>query len=123
MTVFEVGTPGSATGYQVTIGATSLVLGAASSVISSGTHGMTSGNWYHVLVSRSSNTFVMYVNGNIVAITYSTTSFPATASTGVYIGCDSGQNCFVNGYVDEFRFSSGLARKSVNFTPSVAPYS
>lgn len=86
---------------------------------------ITSGNflqantWHHVAVSCASGTTKLFIDGAVEAVTTTTASL---ASTGVlYIGSDNGASgTTVHGYMDDIRFTNGVARYLSNFTPPVA---
>ena len=81
------------------------------------------GNWYHVAVVRNGNNLTTYLNGtggtpkNVTGVTAN------NSSQAVSIGrLGSRAALYTNGWIDEFRFSKGIARWTVNFTPPTAPY-
>lgn len=81
-----------------------------------------SGNWYHIALSRSGTAIKLFVNGTQVGSTYQL-AFAFGSSKKIKIGCDVNSiNNFFNGYIDEFRLSKGIARWTSNFTPEEAPY-
>lgn len=81
--------------------------------------------WYHLALVRSGNTINLYVNG--VALTGSTSVFNETirnSSDQFNIGArQNGATQSFYGYIDEFRFSKGIARWTSTFTPPITPYS
>jgi Concanavalin A-like lectin/glucanases superfamily len=71
--------------------------------------------WYHVAVVRNNGVITLYQDGIAVASAPDARTYPAF--TGLFaIGQDSGSQ-FLNGWLDEFRFTVGLARWTANFTP------
>jgi hypothetical protein len=85
-----------------------------------GTTGLVNGSWYHLALVRSGNTFYVFVNG-VLEATHSpgiTTirSDQYTINIGKYPGFNP-----TNGYINELRFSKGIARWTSNFTPPL-PY-
>jgi hypothetical protein len=87
------------------------------------TTSMNNGNWNHVAITRSSNTVRMFLNGTQVG-TYTTSyifwdSTTALLLGGFYTG-SFGED--IDGYVDEFRVTKGVARYTANFTPPSAPF-
>jgi hypothetical protein len=82
--------------------------------------------WYHLEVVRSgTTTWKMFINGT--AITFSLVSGSAsrsiaTKSQPAYIGADVDGGEALNGWIDEFRFSNGIARHTSDFTPPTEEY-
>lgn len=79
------------------------------------------GVWYHVAVTRSGTSLRLFINGTQTGST-------ATVSTSyvqgpLRIGNDGANVEPLNGYIDEFRFSKGIARWTANFTPPAKQYS
>lgn len=84
------------------------------------------GTWYHVAIVRSGNSLYMFVGGTQLAgspFTITGANIPDYTS-GLFIGARSTatgtQN--INGWMDEFRLSKGVARWTANFTPPTAEY-
>jgi len=77
--------------------------------------------WYHIAMVRNGNNWYIFRNG----IQTATTSFSITYSdySGVVtIGGETASAKYLNGYLDEFRVSKGIARWTSNFTPSASAY-
>jgi hypothetical protein len=84
--------------------------------------------WTHLATVRNGNTVTNYANGvsigngSVTGVTISTPTQP------LYIGAnkqdaDSSGNAYqMNGYIDEFRITKGVARYTANFTPPSAPF-
>ena len=79
--------------------------------------------WHHVAGVRHNNFISLFVNGKLID------TKPITAnisnSSELFIGKrwdNSGSNSFFNGYIDELRITSGLARYTADFTPPNAPF-
>ena len=85
-----------------------------------GYHGFDLNKWYHVAVVRQGNGFYMYVNGECIAVGFSTAT-SATLSNGFAIaaaeptGGSTGGN--FDGWIDELRITKSVARYPGNFTP------
>lgn len=79
-----------------------------------------SGTWYHVAIIRVSGTITVYIDGtSIGTITDQSLNNNGNALT---IGAWADASSSLNGYVDEFRISKGVARWTANFTPPAAAY-
>ncbi len=80
--------------------------------------------WYHIAIERNGNTPRIAVNGTFLSVTESTAIAGKTLSNlsgpltvAAYNGSGS-----LNGWLDEFRFSKGIARWTSNFTPPTSEY-
>ncbi|MDP1884079.1 MAG: LamG-like jellyroll fold domain-containing protein, partial [Candidatus Moranbacteria bacterium] len=83
--------------------------------------GYNDGNWHHIAVTRSSAITTLYVDG--VNIGSSADNANYTLNGGVSIGRDPwSANYDFLGYIDEIRFSKGIARWNSNFTPPSSEY-
>lgn len=79
------------------------------------------GVWYHVAISRHGANLYTFLGGTKTqTVAVSTTAF-IEGTGNVYIG-SSGTDQRFSGWVDEFRFSSGVARFIADFTPPDRPY-
>ena len=86
-------------------------------------HGITTGQWYHLAVSRHGNNYRGFVDGvqigsTIVSSTNPTNPTEGYISIGVAEPNDNG--AIMDGYMQDFRITKGLARYTANFTPPVA---
>lgn len=89
--------------------------------------------WYHVAVVRgwggNANDFAFTVDGVQVGTTgtsAATFTTPTSGNDTVRIGCQLfvllNQN-YLNGWIDEYRYSKGISRWTANFTPPAQAYS
>lgn len=84
---------------------------------------VTDGGWHHIAMVRNGNTMTLYLDGTSVGtvdITGVTVNNSANKPTIGRVGELSAQ--FYNGWIDEFRFSKGIARWTANFTPPTSAY-
>ena len=85
--------------------------------------GVSTGTWYHVAFVRSGNNWHVFVNGTQLGSTGSQSGTLDTSTDTLSIGRHtSGTPRELNGWLDEFRISKGVARWTANFTPPAAPY-
>jgi len=79
--------------------------------------------WYHLAFVRNGSSAYIFVNG--VAQTITTyTSFSTNDVGNLSVSLSIGHVLsYVNGWIDEFRISKGIARWTSNFTPPTSPYS
>ena len=86
---------------------------------------ITANNWYHVAVTRSGSSTKLFVNGVQKGNTYTDTNTYLAGATNHYLGrhyTSLGSNEII-GYVQDFRFTKGLARYTANFTPPTTDFS
>lgn len=72
--------------------------------------------WTHICLSRSGSTWRVFINGNIDYTITSSISILET-DTSVNIGSDYNGTNSLNGYLDDFRITVGIARYTAAFTP------
>ena len=72
--------------------------------------------WTHIALTRNGNTFTVWVNGIASGTTTSTSSL-YTNTTSFTIGANADGSYPYTGYIDDFRFTYGIARYYQNFTP------
>ncbi|MEI8337945.1 MAG: LamG domain-containing protein [bacterium] len=113
--VAGIGTPSAGDGLDLVIGKTKIFMMTNDPIIVSGNHGMTTHTWYHVAGVRSGNTLYVFVDGHLVG------SAPYSGNvgngSGFYVGSETGQGAWFNGYIDELRVTKGEARWISDFTP------
>lgn len=120
MSIMGVGSYGASDGCNLVLGATKLILQSNNEQILSGLHGITTGSWHHVAVTRSGNTFNLFVDGVVKATT--TNSNVMGRGEYTYIGSETGEGAWFDGYMDEVRIST-IARWTSGFTPNASAYS
>jgi hypothetical protein len=119
---------GSAAGSNVIL----YVSAAATSdvYVGSGSYGVASPNpstntWAHVALCRSGGTLRSFLNGSVVAANTSlgTNSVNiGSAANPPTIGALNNNGSPLNGYIDDFRITKGVARYTAAFTPPTAPF-
>jgi hypothetical protein len=80
--------------------------------------------WYHIALVRTGNTFKLFRNGIQVGSNYSSSNALGDLASGVQIGRfrPTAPQYYLNGWLDEFRISKGIARWTSNFTPPTNEY-
>jgi len=82
--------------------------------------------WYHIAVVKSSNVTKVYTNGVTGASGTYATEFADTVdyktTNPLRLGHTTSGSYALNGYLDEFRITKGIARWTANFTPDTSPY-
>lgn len=77
--------------------------------------------WYHVALVKASNVISVYQDG--VLVNSVNNSYAIPDKTGAFmIGNRPTSTYYLNGWIDEFRFSNGIARWTSNFTPPTEYY-
>ncbi len=115
MVLIGEGTASQGDGFCCIIGQTKLLVQNNDTQFASpGTHNMSANTWYHLAFVRSSGSIIFYVNGASTG----SVAFSASLGTGAntYIGCETAQGAFLNGYIDDLRFSR-IARYTGPYFP------
>ena len=91
--------------------------------MSSAWSGLSADTWYHVAFVRNGSSCLMFIDGVSQAVTQSA-AFGTMANivANVDIGRYTSGAHQVNGWLDEFRVSKGIARWTANFTPPASAY-
>ena len=82
----------------------------------------TTGIWYHIAIVRYGNIVRCFVDGSQIGTDVACTGSFTARSSNLYIGGFPLANYKLDGWIDEFRFSKGIARWTSNFTPSTVEY-
>jgi hypothetical protein len=120
MVVVGTGTLNLGDGCDMLIGATKLMIQSNDTAyVSNAVHNMVTGVWYHLAYVRNGNTIYFYING----VLNGTVAFSGSVGTGAntWIGCETSQGAFFNGYISNVRVVNGTAVYTGNFTPSTSP--
>ncbi len=81
--------------------------------------------WYHVAVTRSGNTWKLFLNGTAEDTITNSSSITSGAASGLYLGVLAGgisPSAYMDGYIDDVRVTVGHARYTSNFTPPTATH-
>ena len=81
---------------------------------------VTTGAWYHVAVSSTTNTVYLFINGALKG-TCQRSNIPDWDFV-LCIGAGLAGNDPFRGYMDEFRYTLGIARWTNNFAVPTSPY-
>lgn len=81
---------------------------------------LTIGTAYHFMVTRSSGTVRLFINGVKSATDYA--SSPSIASGFIFIGVNATASEVSNCELDEIRLTLDVARETSNFTPRTTPF-
>lgn len=84
---------------------------------------VTTGAWYHVAVVRSGNNFQLFLDGVQQGATYTNSASMVDRTVALDIGHMTQNTGYaLDGLIDEFRWSKGIARWTSNFTPPTEEY-
>jgi hypothetical protein len=78
--------------------------------------------WYHVALVRSGSSWYVFQDGAQVGTTVTSSQLIPDLAGSLYIGQRGSGSSYLNGWLDEFRISKGIARWTANFTPPTAAY-
>jgi len=78
--------------------------------------------WHHYAVTRSGNTWRLFVDGVLQQTLTSSVSLDNGTPSRIFIGTESPTNGAWAGYIDDFRITKGLARYTANFTPPTSAF-
>jgi hypothetical protein len=101
------------------LGSSTLVLYVNGATRITGT-AISTNQWTHVALSRSSGSTKMFVNSTQVGSTYADSN--NYTSSAFKIASNVSTDAFYNGYIDDLRITKGVARYTSNFTPPTAPF-
>ena len=106
--------------FGVYLSATSLNWDYSLSVVAN----LANGQWHHLAVVRSGGTVYAFINGirYTVTTTLGTAALYSNAGYARVIGGQAGVDRSLNGYIDDFRITKGVARYTANFTPPTAEF-
>lgn len=80
------------------------------------------GQWYHIAVSRSGSTVRFFVDGTQVGTNQTVSGTLWSDTRALTLLTDSVNTCVFNGYLDDVRITKGLARYTANFTPDTVAF-
>lgn len=83
--------------------------------------------WYHIAVVRNGTSILLFIDGTSQTLTetvaISTNDLGNVAADFQFPGTGVLGGSPLNGWLDEYRISKGVARWTANFTPPTSPYS
>jgi len=84
-----------------------------------GNTALSTGQWYHIALVRNGTEISAYVDGTKSPNTITTSAAIQNGGTNPLLiaGDAAVNNHYVNGYIDDFRITKGVARYTSNFTP------
>lgn len=85
--------------------------------VSSVATSFTAGNWYHIAWVRGSGTSYLFVDGVMLHEQRFFTHDMLSTSTAVTVGGKTAGSAYVDGRIDDFRITKGVARYTAAFTP------
>jgi hypothetical protein len=97
--------------YEVNAGAAAVMTTTGVNVID--------GSWHHVSMTRMGSAWTIWVDG-ISRATATSAATIADLASGPFIGMDQFIGRYYTGYLDDFRFTLGVARYKGNFQPPIS---
>lgn len=79
--------------------------------------------WTHVAMVRNGSTITLYIDGTGSGTFNISTNTMNDSSEVLRVGFVAVNGYYMNGFIDELRFSKGIARWTSNFTPPSEAYS
>jgi hypothetical protein len=84
---------------------------------------LSASRWYHFAMTRYGSTFRFFIDGNQHTSITNSSAFTSAITNPTTIGSQSSTTQgFMNGYIDDFRFTRGIARYVQNFTPPTTAF-
>lgn len=86
---------------------------------------LTTGSYHHFAFVRSTNSWMVFIDGTQCGSTQTASGTLYNSPDNLYIGGefqDTSGGGGINGYLDEYRISKGIARWTSDFTPPSAAY-
>lgn len=83
------------------------------------------GQWHHFAFVRSGNVFSLYINGTSVGTPVTDAGTMSNSAETLRIGMVGNATdgyYLMNGYIDEYRITKGIARYTANFTPPTVSF-
>jgi len=95
-------------------------IGSGGPLYVTGSGSISADTWYHIAVCRANGTTRLFLDGVEKSSQADSHNYPtAGIGLGSYFLRDE---YTLNGYMDEFRITKGIARYTSNFTPPTAPF-
>jgi hypothetical protein len=94
---------------------------SSSAVMLVSTSSSVTNTWTHVAVTRSGNTWRMFINGTQEASQTSSAAIDGGSTDDILIGGSGAANEYINGYMSNVRVVKGRAVYTSNFTPPTSP--
>jgi len=118
--IFDKGST-AATEFGIYVGADNKVVGQHSTNLFTSTTVLSTGTWYHILMSRdTASTNRLFINGVLESVTTSSATINNNDSL-TFGGVAGDPTLSLKGYMDEIRVST-VARYVTNFTPTTVAY-
>lgn len=79
--------------------------------------------WYHLAIVRNGDDIKCFIDGTQIGSTQTFSGSFIDRTVSLWVGSAFSTGYFFNGWIDEFRWSKGIARWTSNFTPPTEEYS
>jgi hypothetical protein len=110
--------------HAATLGLYITSTGTSWNILSSASafNGLTTGTWNHIAITRSGSSFMAFLNGILVATATSSAAIYQSTNLLRLAAANSLGGFAMNGWLDEFRLTVGVARYTANFMPPTAAF-
>lgn len=81
---------------------------------------LTANAWQHLAITRSGNTWRVFVNGTQSGSVTNSSAYSCTSNC--YLGCSTSGSSSFSGYMDEIRIKKGVALYTADFTSPSEPF-
>jgi hypothetical protein len=78
--------------------------------------------WHHFAIVKNGTSYLHFLDGTQQGTSVTQTTAMPNIAGSLYLARFDGSSLGYKGYLDEFRFSNGIARWTSNFTPQATPY-
>jgi hypothetical protein len=118
--LFDTTSRSSAAGFSIYLASDGSVGVGGGAGVASSPGAYSAGSYPHLAVARQSGVMRIFLGGAQVASGSAATDYP---TTGITLGSIyDGSGNYLRGYIDEFRFTKGVARYTAAFTPPTAAF-
>lgn len=106
-------------GFFITPNTGNVLVWRGTGILSGGSTVFSANIWYHIAVVRNGNDWVVYRNGVSYVTSTNTNDWGSTGTfrIGQWVGSES-----LDGWLDDYRITKGVARYTSNFTPPTAQF-
>lgn len=120
LTLYTTGSPGVFNITPYGTSTDSLSWYSSNTKIATSTTSLAATTWYYFAIVRSGTTVYLFINGTLEATGTDNTNYNQT--NNLLIGCDRSNINGFNGFLDNIRITTGVARYTTTFTPPTTTF-